>query len=49
MPAFPAVAIGAIIGAIWSGIFQQELILTMAKEGVSNTTAYITVIWTAFF
>ncbi len=33
MPAFPAVAIGAIIGAIWSGIFQQELILTMAKEG----------------
>lgn len=49
MPAFPAVAIGAIVGAIWSGVFQQELILTMAKEGMSNTTAYITVIWTAFF
>ena len=49
MPAFPAVAIGAIIGAIWSGIFQQELILNIAKEGMANSTAYITVIWTAFF
>ncbi len=49
MPAFPAVAIGAVIGAIWSGLFQQELILTMAKEGSSAVTAYITVIWTAFF
>lgn len=49
MPAFPAVAIGAIIGAIWSGLFQQELIMNMAKEGISNSTAYITIIWTAFF
>jgi len=49
MPAFPAVAIGAIIGAIWAGIFQQDLILTMAEEGVSNSKAFITVIWTAFF
>ncbi len=49
MPAFPAVAIGAIIGAIWSGIFQQELILSMAEKGISNSTAYITIIWTAFF
>jgi len=49
MPAFPAVAIGAIIGAIWAGIFQQELILTMVKEGVSHTQGSIMVIWTAFF
>jgi len=49
MPAFPAVAIGAIIGAIWSGIFQQDLIMNMAKEGASASTANITVIWTAFF
>jgi len=49
MPAFPAVAIGAIIGAIWSGIFQQELILSMAEKGITNSTAYITIIWTAFF
>jgi len=49
MPAFPAVAIGAIIGAIWAAIFQQELIFTMAKEGVSQSHAMVTVIWTAFF
>ena len=39
MPAFPAVAIGAIVGAVWAGIFQQELILTMASE-VAQSTAY---------
>jgi len=49
MPAFPAVAIGAIIGGIWSGLFQHDLILNIAQEGFSNSTAYITVIWTAFF
>ncbi len=49
MPAFPAVAIGAIIGAVWAAIFQQELILTMAKDGLSSVQAIIIVIWTAFF
>jgi len=49
MPAFPAVAIGAIIGAIWAVIFQQELIISMATEGVSGAKAYIIVVWTAFF
>ncbi|MCO4798015.1 MAG: Na+/H+ antiporter NhaC [Colwelliaceae bacterium] len=49
VPAFPAVAIGAIIGAIWAAIFQQELILAMASEGLSSSKAFITVIWTAFF
>lgn len=49
MPAFPAVAIGAIIGAVWAGLFQQELIQTLAKEGLTGAKASITVIWTAFF
>ncbi|MDG1750647.1 MAG: Na+/H+ antiporter NhaC [Thalassotalea sp.] len=49
VPAFPAVAIGAIIGAIWAAVFQQELILNMAEEGLSQSKAFITVIWTAFF
>jgi NhaC family Na+:H+ antiporter len=49
MPAFPAVAIGAIIGAVWAAVFQQELILSMAKEGVNGVQATLTVIWTAFF
>ncbi|XQW86659.1 Na+/H+ antiporter NhaC [Thalassotalea piscium] len=49
VPAFPAVAIGAIIGAVWALIFQQDLILSMASEGLSGAKAYITVVWTAFF
>lgn len=49
MPAFPAVAIGAIIGAIWSGLFQQELILSMAKEGQSAIASFVIIIWTSFF
>jgi len=49
MPAFPAVAIGAVIGAIWSAIFQQELIFSMAKEGMTSATALLTVVWTALF
>ena len=49
MPAFPAVAIGAVIGAVWAAVFQQELIATMAAEGVQGTKATIMVVWTAFF
>jgi len=49
MPAFPAVAIGAIIGAIWAVIFQQDLILAMAQDGVDSTKGIIMVVWTAFF
>lgn len=49
MPAFPAVAIGSIVGGVWAAIFQQDLISSMAQEGVSEVKAFITVIWTAFF
>ncbi|REL27167.1 Na+/H+ antiporter NhaC [Thalassotalea euphylliae] len=49
MPAFPAVSVGALIGAVWAVIFQQELIATMAAEGVEGVKATIMVVWTAFF
>ena len=49
MPAFPAVSIGALIGAVWAVVFQQELIATMAAEGVQGAKATIMVVWTAFF
>ncbi|MCP4988459.1 MAG: Na+/H+ antiporter NhaC [Colwellia sp.] len=49
MPAFPAVATGAIIGAVWAAIFQQELIISMAKEGLGSAKATMMVVWTAFF
>jgi len=49
IPAFPAVAIGALMGALWAVIFQQELILRLASDNVGTVTANIKVVWTAFF
>jgi len=49
VPAFPAVAIGALMGAIWAVLFQQELILRLANENANVLTANIKVVWTAFF
>lgn len=49
VPAFPAVAIGALIGGLWAVIFQQELILRLANGEADSLTANITVVWTAFF
>jgi len=48
-PAFPAVAIGALIGAIWAFLFQSELIMNLAGSDVDTVTANIKVIWTALF
>lgn len=48
MPAFPAVAIGALMGGIWAVIFQQDLILRLASDN-DVITANIKVVWTAFF
>jgi len=49
MPAFPAVAIGALMGALWAVLFQQDLIMRLASEGSDSLTANIIVVWTAFF
>jgi NhaC family Na+:H+ antiporter len=49
VPAFPAVGIGAIIGAVWAVLFQQDLIMRLAGEGSDALTANIMVVWTAFF
>lgn len=49
MPAFPAVSIGALFGGVCAIFFQPELIATLAGEGVSATTANITVFWTSLF
>ena len=49
MPAFPAVSIGAIMGAIWAVMFQSDLILRLAATGLDSLTAHVTVVWTAFF
>lgn len=47
LPAFPSIFIGALIGAVWGFIFQQELLAT-----ISNSTLlidHISIIWTAMF
>lgn len=49
VPAFPAVALGALIGAIWAVMFQMELIKTLAADGLDTITATITVVWSALF
>ncbi|MDX2370547.1 MAG: Na+/H+ antiporter NhaC [Colwellia sp.] len=49
VPAFPAIAIGALMGGLWAVLFQQELILRLANENSGVLTANIKVVWTAFF
>ena len=49
VPAFPAVAIGALMGGLWAVLFQQELILRLANGNADVLTANIKVVWTAFF
>jgi len=49
VPAFPSVAIGALMGGLWAVLFQQELILRLATDNTGVLTANIKVVWTAFF
>lgn len=49
MPAFPAVAIGALLGGVWAAIFQGEVIAKLAAEGAEGAIAGVMVIWTALF
>jgi len=49
VPAFIAVSIGAIIGAIWAVIFQPELIARLAGADFSQSEANLRIVWTAFF
>lgn len=49
MPAFPAVAIGALLGALWAVIFQPEVIAKLATQDHQGWLASVTVAWTALF
>ena len=49
MPAFPAVAIGATLGAVWALIFQQDLISAQISATDSYLVGSIKLVWTAFF
>lgn len=49
VPAFPAVFIGALLGAVWALLFQQDLIQTLSEDDLSSATAMVTTVWTALF
>ncbi|WP_019026947.1 Na+/H+ antiporter NhaC [Colwellia piezophila] len=49
IPAFPAIGIGAIAGAIMAVLFQQDLILSYANEGLSAIEANIMVVWQVMY
>ncbi len=49
MPAFPAVAIGALLGGLWAVFFQQELIASQIVETDSNIVGTIKIVWTTLF
>ncbi|GAC22297.1 Na+/H+ antiporter NhaC [Paraglaciecola arctica] len=49
IPAFPAIGLGAIMGAIWAVLFQQDLILSYAHDGLSLIETNIKVVWQAMY
>jgi len=49
VPAFPAIGIGAIVGAVCAVLFQQDLILSYANEGLSVIEANTMVIWQVMY
>lgn len=49
MPAFPAIGIGAIAGAVWAVLFQQDLILSYANDGLSIIEANTMVVWQVMY
>ncbi|MGB3726768.1 MAG: Na+/H+ antiporter NhaC [Glaciecola sp.] len=49
MPAFPAVAVGAILGGIWAMLFQGELVSSMLSTDHSDFITSVMVVWSALF
>lgn len=49
VPAFPAILIGATLGGIWAGVFQEDLILRLSGAEAVALSDKITVVWRAFF
>ncbi len=46
MPAFPAVAIGALLGGVWAVLFQPDLVQSLASDEFKGGLAGLTVVWT---
>jgi NhaC family Na+:H+ antiporter len=49
MPAFPAISIGAVIGAVWAMLFQSDLIASQIDMTQGEFVGYFKLVWTTFF
>ncbi len=49
MPAFPAIAIGALSGGLWAALFQADAIQSMSGHDGSYALQALTVVWQALF
>jgi len=49
MPAFPAISIGAVLGAVWAVLFQSDLIASQIDISQGQLIGYFKLIWTTFF
>ncbi|MEZ7278800.1 Na+/H+ antiporter NhaC [Pseudoalteromonas sp. 68 DY56-GL68] len=49
MPAFPAISIGAVLGAIWAMLFQSDLISSQIDASQGEIIGYFKLVWTTFF
>ena len=49
MPAFPAISIGAVLGAIWAMFFQSDLINSQIDASQGQAIGYFKLVWTTFF
>lgn len=49
MPAFPAISIGAVIGAVWALIFQSDLLATQVDMSQGQLVGYFKLVWATFY
>lgn len=49
MPAFPAISIGAVVGAVWAMLFQSDLISSQIDPSQNQVIGYFKLVWTTFF
>lgn len=49
VPAFPAIAIGALLGGVWALIFQADLVDSMLENQHPALVQNLMVVWTALF
>ncbi len=49
VPAFPAISIGAVLGAVWALLFQTDLLAKQIDISQGPLVGYFKIIWSTFF